>query len=73
MFIEPADKTVSALAHGEDQFEADAKGRFDVPADVAAVITARPGWAVSEDQTDAEPAKAPAKKPAAKKTAAKAE
>lgn len=71
MFIEPADKHVSALTHGDDQFERDEKGRFDVPTDVAAAITGRPGWVVSEDQSEVAPA--PAKKPAAKKTAAKAE
>lgn len=69
MFIEPADKTVSALTHGDDQFAPDAKGRFEVPAEVAALITARPGWSVSEDQAEAKPVK----KPAAKKPAAKAE
>lgn len=63
MFIESDDKDVSALSHGEDTFEPDAKGRFDVPADVAAAITGRPGWSVSEDQSE--------DKPAPKKTTAK--
>jgi len=74
MFIEPDNKDVSGLAHGDAQFEPDGKGRYNVPTDVAAAVTSRPGWTVSEDQSTDEPApKEPVKAPAKPRTKKPAE
>jgi hypothetical protein len=62
--------TTGAIKHGDDQFEVQADGTFDVPAHVAAHFLGRPGWhegsnpfAEAQDEPE-KPARAKTKAPA---------